>query len=120
MHKGIQIVGCPVDPNWTIQMCLACRTKHYTQLEESFPYAAQKNFVDTDTISKIYSLPYEEYESVPRIRCLDGGWKYPESSIIKLARSMFGGDVGIKAMATGSLDERFKSTDRKIMSYSYR
>lgn len=51
---------------------------------------------------------------------LDGGWKYPESSIIKLARSMFGGDVGIKAMATGSLDERFKSTDRKIMSYSYR
>jgi len=56
MHKDTEEVGCPVDPKWTIQTCLACRKNHYTQFEEKFSYAAQKKFVRKDVISKTYFL----------------------------------------------------------------
>ena len=39
-RKGIQLVGCPVDPNWTIQMCLRCRKSHYIVFKESILHAA--------------------------------------------------------------------------------
>ncbi|KAF9967010.1 hypothetical protein BGZ70_000419 [Mortierella alpina] len=110
---AIKYVGERFDPTWTIRMCLSCRQRHISNLEEPVPRDVSKDRVDWYKLCKKYPCARQ----TPRLyRHNVSNIAIKEVDALNLMRQHFGGDIGIEA-SESSTEEYDEMTETRIRWY---
>lgn len=120
MTRGeITFVGCPVDEQWSIQLCLQCRKDHFALHSETVPHAAERDYLEWHEVTRSYHLENATGLTARQSNrgALGTVQKYLEADTLRRARIVHGGDVGIKAK-NGYADSRIDRTHARVHGYS--
>ncbi|KAI1315475.1 hypothetical protein EDD11_000756 [Mortierella claussenii] len=98
---------------WSVRLCLKCRKNVFAVIHEPIPADVANSFNSKINTMKIYRLGQKSVKSISDRRYERTPVEYSEEAALKLARVMYGGDVGIQA-SWKTPDDFILTTDSRL------